>query len=504
MKKSLFRILILASLVLLPLFGAAPALAQTPGFWTGNGSEVVELTYTLSAATAGFCFDFLRSADTTADVGDTLLSQYCVGAMGAGTYTLMLTLGTDMDLVTDATEVTTDYYLLADYFENTYVFEGVYQYTPFTDTAVFVHGTDGADNIYINGTGVNLNGAPSGQHNQISSFRVRAHAGDDLVDGYWGAPGASTFVLGAAGDDTLKPSYYGAILLDGGVGTDTFSVNYSAITLEINLNTGFAGWGPYHANLANIENAVGGSAADRITGDGNNNVLDGQGGADIIYGFGGNDTLLGGPGYDSMWGGDGDDIIRAMQDGAQMWGDAGNDSIRGSDVADLMMGGDGDDDLWPALGADTIRGDAGVDTVDFFHPFQAGGVYVDLSAKTATDQGGAVDAISTVENVLGTPFADFIQGDWAANFISGRAGNDELFGLANNDVIWGGPGADIVDGGLGAGDDILYGNDPTCVDDLAVDFLFGGGGVNDQGWAAIASPAPDTVDPTVEFVFPCP
>jgi hypothetical protein len=71
-------------------------------------------------------------------------------------------------------------------------------------------------------------------------------------------------------------------------------------------------------------------------------------------------------------------------------------------------------------------------------------------------------------------------------------------------VIWGGPGADYIDGGLGAGDDILYGNDPTCVDDLAFDFLFGGGGVNDQGWIAIASPVPDAADPSVELIFPCP
>jgi Ca2+-binding RTX toxin-like protein len=504
MKTSLLRILILASLVLLPLFGAAPALAQAPGFYTGNGSEVVELTYTLSAATGGFCFDFYRSADTAVGGGDTWLSSYCVGAMGAGTYTLMLTLGTDIELVRDATEVATDYYLLADYFENTYVFEGVYQYTPFTDEGVYVHGTDGADAIYVNGTGgVNLNGTPSGPHSQISDFRIRAHGGDDLVDMAYGPAGAGTWCDAGAGDDTLKPTYYGGTL-DGGAGTDTLNMRYSGIVLEINLATGFAGWGPYHANLANIENAVGGSAGDRIRGDGNNNVLDGQGGADIIYGFGGNDTLLGGSGYDSMWGGDGDDIIRAMQDGAQMWGDNGNDSIRGSDVADLLMGGDGDDDIWPALGADVIYGGSGVDTVDFFHPFQAGGVFVDLSAKTATDQGGAVDTIAQVENVLGTPFADFIQGDWAANWISGRDGDDELFGLAANDVIWGGPGADYIDGGLGAGDDILYGNDPTCVDDLAFDFLFGGGGVNDQGWIAIASPVPDAADPSVELIFPCP
>lgn len=504
-RRAFLHLAIVMALVWLFVPTTPAQAAATPGFWTGPAANVVDLTYTLSAATGGFCFNFYQSADIIVDGGDTLLSQYCVGAMGAGQYTQLLTLGTDIALISDVSETTTDYYLLADYFEGTYAFEGSYQYAPFTNTSVFVHGNDGADLIVINPTGsVNVNGMPSGPYTQILDYRIRTHSGDDMVDMSAGPAGAGSFVLAGTGVDTLKPSYYGATLLDGGLGVDTLNMSYVAIVLEINLSTGFAGWGPAHANLASIENAVGGPAGDRIRGDGQANMLDGQGGLDTIYGFGGDDTLLGGAGYDSMWGGDGNDIIRAQADGAQIWGDNGNDSIRGSDVADLLMGGDGDDSIWPGLGADTIRGDAGVDEVDFFHPTAPGGVFVDLSAKTATDQAGFVKSISLVENVLGTPFADFIQGDFAANYLWGRAGDDEIHGLAANDVLWGGLGADWIDGGIGAGDDILYGNDPTCTDDLAFDILIGGGGVADQGWAAIASPVPDFIDPSIELIFPCP
>ena len=56
-----------------------------------------------------------------------------------------------------------------------------------------------------------------------------------------------------------------------------------------------------------IENAIGGSGLDRITGNAAENKLDGRAGNDTLNGLAGNDTLIGGTGADRMIGGDDDD-----------------------------------------------------------------------------------------------------------------------------------------------------------------------------------------------------
>jgi Ca2+-binding RTX toxin-like protein len=162
----------------------------------------------------------------------------------------------------------------------------------------------------------------------------------------------------------------------------------------------------------------------------------------------------------------------------------------------VLDGGEGDDVFWPGLGDDAITGGRGVDLVDFFHPADPNGVFVDLSNRLASGHGSK--QLATVENVLGTPYADELRGSWDANFLFGRGGDDVLWGLGANDVLWGGPGADVLWGG--AGDDALYAHDDTCVDDLAADQLVGEGGL-DTGYGVLAT---DIFDPTVENVIACP
>ena len=61
------------------------------------------------------------------------------------------------------------------------------------------------------------------------------------------------------------------------------------------------------AHNAQIENAIGGSAADTITGNSLNNAIEGRGGNDTLNGGTGNDALTGGMGDDTLDGGDGVD-----------------------------------------------------------------------------------------------------------------------------------------------------------------------------------------------------
>ena len=76
---------------------------------------------------------------------------------------------------------------------------------------------------------------------------------------------------------------------------------------------------------------------------------------------------------------------------------------------------------------------------------------------------------STVTNphIIGSDFADTLNGDGAANVLSGGLGIDSLFGNGGNDILIGGPGADNLTGGLGA--DIFRLTD-TAAADIIGDF----------------------------------
>ena len=63
------------------------------------------------------------------------------------------------------------------------------------------------------------------------------------------------------------------------------------------------------ANGALIENALGGSGNDVLTGNSAANTLNGGTGADVLIGGLGNDTQIAGDGDDNVIGGDGDDVF---------------------------------------------------------------------------------------------------------------------------------------------------------------------------------------------------
>lgn len=130
-----------------------------------------------------------------------------------------------------------------------------------------------------------------------------------------------------------------------------------------------------------------------------------------------------------------------------------NDVIKGYGGNDVLIGG------W---GNDTLDGGPGTDTADYSKatdwsgpPEQ--GVYVDLSAGTATDGWGFADTLISIENVKGTTLADSIYGDDGANKLDGLGGDDWLDGGGGNDVLNGGAGCDVLVGGVGC--DTMDGGD---------------------------------------------
>ena len=86
-----------------------------------------------------------------------------------------------------------------------------------------------------------------------------------------------------------------------------------------------------------IENAVGGSGNDKLTGNHAANLLKGGAGADRLSGLGGSDILDGGAGADFLLGGAGADVFNfnSTQDSPTNARDTIQDFVRGSEHIDL-------------------------------------------------------------------------------------------------------------------------------------------------------------------------
>lgn len=241
-----------------------------------------------------------------------------------------------------------------------------------------------------------------------------------------------------------------------------------------------------------IENAIGGSGNDTITGNAANNELKGGGGNDTIYGGDGSDVLWGDGGADQLYGGDGDDYLFAdgldtvLNGGAGFdrltlfgltgatfdlgagsievtWGTNSGDTLNATSAAqtvtifglggnDIIRGGSGNDQLYGQDGADEIYGGDGDDWL-----------YVD-SLDTVINGGAGSDRLSSLNgSALNLDLgASSIEWVWASNngdILDGSSSAEilRLFGLGGNDIIRGGSNNDSIYGQEGA--DELYGGD---------------------------------------------
>ena len=125
----------------------------------------------------------------------------------------------------------------------------------------------------------------------------------------------------------------------------------------------------------------------------------------------------------------------------------GDDGLFGLDGNDKLLGGDGNDYLEGGLGADILDGGDGVDTASYRHA--AGGVGVDLANGFGRTGEALGDQYDSVENVIGSAFADVIVGSGGANRLDGGGADDILIGGNGNDVLIGGARSDTLDGGSG-------------------------------------------------------
>lgn len=135
---------------------------------------------------------------------------------------------------------------------------------------------------------------------------VNLGAGNDVFDGRGGTVIGT--IMGGLGNDRLINST-DAETFDGGAGVDVVNFTGSAGAIVF-LDGRECGGSAAGDSYLNVENVVGSAfGADRITGNGSNNVLNGRGGNDYLFGSAGNDQLIGGEGVDTLRGGAGNDVF---------------------------------------------------------------------------------------------------------------------------------------------------------------------------------------------------
>ena len=285
-------------------------------------------------------------------------------------------------------------------------------------------------------------------------FQITGGAGNDEVRG---GSGADTINTGA-GNDTIHIRALGEDMVDGGAGTDKISFADHSAKVVVNLAT--------DAKLLNIENVVGGSAGDEITG---------STGANILEGAAGNDTLQGGAGADQLIGGDHVALVNDLQDFGSRGGDTVSYATSGvaSQTEVVTTGGfEVDDDGNGTIDRQVLQ----------TRSLTLNGVRVNLadnvvgSASSATGADAAGDQFSGIENLLGSSSNDLLRGNSTASDVAGGAGEDLIYGGGGDDRLYGGANDDVLYGQ--AGKDELYGGDGNdrLFGEEVGDDLYGGAG----------------------------
>jgi serralysin len=174
----------------------------------------------------------------------------------------------------------------------------------------------GFDNIYANDTW---------QYTVMSYFSQPNYGGASYrfiqspmlgdivaVQDLYGAPsgtrmGDTVYGFNANAEQLFDFTIYGsapALTVNDGAGTDTFDFSGYSANQVINLTAGsFSSVGGLVGNIAIalgaiIENVIGGTGNDTISGNGVGNFINGEAGDDTLIGGGGNDTIDGGSGVD--------------------------------------------------------------------------------------------------------------------------------------------------------------------------------------------------------------
>ena len=104
------------------------------------------------------------------------------------------------------------------------------------------------------------------------------------------------------------------------------------------------------------------------------------------------------------------------------------DQLSGNADDNLLSGGQGDDTLSGGDGDDTLIGGDGRDTASYATASSAVRVSLALQDRSQDTGGAGDDRLSSMENLLGSAYADSLSGDGGDNRIDGGGGDDRLAG----------------------------------------------------------------------------
>ena len=354
-----------------------------------------------------------------------------------------------------------------------------------TKTKDFWQGSDGISNVFTDHTAAAVTDIGDNNHdiliggNQADTIDagdgwdyVRGHDGNDAIEGGRG----DDLLFGDGGNDVIDGDYVtdpgltGTYVIQGADTNDGSKRTWFGVKpAEPEVSTSPH---PHIRQLAGDDEIYGGDGADIIRGNGGSDRLSGDAGNDTLQGGEGDDYLLGGAGADSIDGGAGFDAVSFEDEAAAVTvnlatgttstGDTltSIEDVVGTDFGDTITGNAGDNIVDAGLGNDTIDGGAGTDSLSFFGSDV--GVEVDLettnnSTGTATrerkDENGdpviETDALSNIENVIGSDHDDTLRGTTRGSVLDG-AGGDDTFEIGNDDAaVAGGAARSIVRGGEG-------------------------------------------------------
>jgi Ca2+-binding RTX toxin-like protein len=190
-------------------------------------------------------------------------------------------------------------------------------------------------------------------------------------------------------------------------------------------------------SMAEATLCLGGAAT--IIGTPGPDQLVGTDGPDVIVGLGGDDEIDAGAGNDVLCGGDGQDLLRGDAGRDRLDGEGGDDElfagttevVDGEFVADVLYGGGGDDLLDIGVETQNATGPSGVVT----YTSSPAPVVIDLAAGTATGEGADTIITRPGIEVVGSAFADVIDGSDRIDWLYGYLGDDRVRGLGGNDTL---------------------------------------------------------------------
>jgi Ca2+-binding RTX toxin-like protein len=283
-------------------------------------------------------------------------------------------------------------------------------------------------------------------------------------------------------------TFYSSIWDAGGIDTIRAGVTTASCIIDLRAATlryeqGGGGWVSYQAGIhggftiANgvvIENGIGGSGDDQITGNAADNVLDGSAGADALIGGIGNDTyFVDNPG-DAVTENatEGTDTVFSsthfalsanvenliLQGGADLQGygnalvntltgNSGNNLLDGAASADVMIGGLGNDTYFVDNMGDAVVENANEGTDAIFTSTSLG---LSANVEVLVLQGGA--DLQGYGNAL----ANTLNGNTGNNLLDGGAGADRMVGGGGNDTYFVDDPGDVVIENAGQGTDAVF------------------------------------------------